>query len=160
MPPTTRLSSHQYPYDGWPSSWGGLYCVRPGGMGIGYELRTPDATGFADILNLGVKHRYRNGTVDNNRYIGEATLPVSDFPISLRFHNWNWPAQTVDIEVVYLFALIFVPVAWLSNETISIPAPRLSFTIAPPGPPPWPYPATIPSALTMTPLNRPGYDLF
>lgn len=156
MPPTNTLQALAFPYDGWSSSWGGRFCIRPGGMGIAYELKTTGATGNAVAMNDGLIAHYQNGTLDSNLYNTRYYWPASDFATNFRFTNWNYAAQTVDLQVFYFFIIGIPPIAWVQFVTIPIPTPRLPFSIGIPPGPPLGYPATMPNAVTLRPLNN-GY---
>lgn len=123
-------------------------------MGIAYELKTTGATGNAAGLNDGILGHYQNGTLDSNLYRTDFYMAASDVALAFRFTNWNYATQMVDIEIVYFLIGPIPLIGWVQLVTIPIPTPRLLFSVGVPPPPPILYPASIPNAVTLRPLNN------
>lgn len=161
MPPTVDLSKDAYPIDGWPTSWGGEYATRPGGMGIAYELLTVDSFGFCKPLNKGILGSYENGVIQTNRYNSPNLLPVSSESVWWSFKNWNWVAQTVDIEVQwFLYTSFPLTFQWLTIDTIPIPLPRKPFFIPAKPVAPFFYPGGIINPVKFTPFTVYGKQVW
>lgn len=160
MPETSLLRALAYPYDGWSSSWGVDFCTRPGGLGIAYMLTVSGATGHAAALNGETIFHYREGNADDLHYVSDTTLYLSevflqDVPVSFRIRNSSAMSGTFDVHFVWLLSSDFFPfLLWQSVYNIFWPTPRLPFTLPAPGNAPFPYNASLPNEITLTPLNN------